>query len=365
MSTLTQPRNEPASGFKQKQSPSTSAVQSGTNYKAWVAKAAKQTMVLETVDLGPLGVEDVEVAVEHCGLCHSDLSALNNDWGNSQYPAILGHEVVGRVTAMGPNAKGLQVGQRVGVGWNSGSCMHCHQCMSGSHHLCPQVQPTIFGHRGGFATHIRSHWAWAIPLPEKLNFADAGPLLCGGVTVFAPLAMYAKPTGRVGIIGVGGLGHMAVKFAHAYGCDVTAFTSESKFDEAKGFGANHVLSSRDPAAIRKLGGSFDLLISTVNVKLDWDAMIGTLAPNGRLHVVGAVLEPIPVAAFSLILQQRSVSGSPTGSPVAIETMLDFASRHNIAPQAEHFPMSDINEAFARLESGNAHYRIVLDADFSR
>jgi uncharacterized zinc-type alcohol dehydrogenase-like protein len=344
MSTLTQPRNEPASGF---------------------AKAAKQTMVLETVDLGPLGVEDVEVAVEHCGLCHSDLSALNNDWGNSQYPAILGHEVVGRVTAMGPNAKGLQVGQRVGVGWNSGSCMHCHQCMSGSHHLCPQVQPTIFGHRGGFATHIRSHWAWAIPLPEKLNFADAGPLLCGGVTVFAPLAMYAKPTGRVGIIGVGGLGHMAVKFAHAYGCDVTAFTSESKFDEAKGFGANHVLSSRDPAAIRKLGGSFDLLISTVNVKLDWDAMIGTLAPNGRLHVVGAVLEPIPVAAFSLILQQRSVSGSPTGSPVAIETMLDFASRHNIAPQAEHFPMSDINEAFARLESGNAHYRIVLDADFSR
>ena len=176
--------------------------------------------------------------------------------------------------------------------------------------------------------------------------------------------MYAKPTDRVGIIGIGGLGHMAVKFAAAYGCDVTAFTSsESKFDEARGFGANHVVSSRDSAAIKKLAGSFDLLISTVNVKLDWDAMIGTLAPNGRLHVVGAVLEPIPVAAFSLILQQRSVSGSPTGSPVAIETMLDFASRHNIAPQTEHFPMSKINEAFARLESGKARYRIVLDADF--
>ena len=216
-------------------------------------------MVLETVDLGPLGAEDVEVAVEHCGLCHSDLSVLNNDWGISQYPAILGHEVIGRVTAMGPNAKGLKVGQRVGVGWNSGSCMHCHQCMSGSHHLCPQVQATIVGHRGGFATHIRSHWAWAIPLPEKLNFAEAGPLLCGGVTVFAPLAMYAKPTDRVGIIGIGGLGHMAVKFAAAYGCDVTAFTSsESKFDEAKGFGANHVVSSKDSAAIKKLGGSFDL-----------------------------------------------------------------------------------------------------------
>jgi uncharacterized zinc-type alcohol dehydrogenase-like protein len=334
------------------------------NNKAWIAKAAKQPMVLENVDLGPLGEEDVEVAVEHCGLCHSDLSIWNNEWGISQYPAILGHEVIGRVTAMGPNAKGLAVGQCVGVGWNSGSCMHCHQCMSGSHHLCPQVQPTIVGHRGGFATHIRAHWAWAIPLPEQLNFAEAGPLLCGGITVFTPLAMYAKPTDRVGIIGIGGLGHMAVKFGAAYGCDVTAFTSsESKFDEARGFGANHVVSSRDSASIKKLAGSIDLLISTVNVTLDWDAMIGTLAPNGRLHVVGVVPEPIPVAAFSLIPQQRSISGSPTGSPSAINTMVEFAARHNIAPQTEHFPMSKINEAFARLESGKARYRIVLDADF--
>jgi uncharacterized zinc-type alcohol dehydrogenase-like protein len=223
------------------------------------------------------------------------------------------------------------------------------------------VQPTILGHRGGFATLVRSHWAWAIALPEKLNFADAGPLLCGGITVFAPLTMYVKPTARVGIIGIGGLGHMAVKFAAAYGCDVTAFTStESKFAEAKGFGAHHVVSSRDSAGIKKLAGSFDLLISTVNVPLDWDAMIGTLAPNGRLHLVGAVTEPVPVQAFSLILQQRSVSGSPTGSPAAIATMLDFASRHQITPQTEHFPMSEINQAFARLASGKARYRIVLD-----
>src|SRR6266478_3532011 len=314
-------------------SASASAVESGPrfkigdarNYEAWVAKAAKQPMVLETVDLGPLDDEDVEVAVEYCGLCHSDLSVLNNEWGISQYPAILGHEVIGRVTATGPNAKGLKVGQRVGVGWNSGSCMHCHQCLSGNHHLCPQAQATIIGHRGGFASHVRAHWACVIPLPEKLIFPDAGPLLCGGITVFSPLAMHAKPTDRVGIIGIGGLGHMAVKFAAAYGCDVTAFTSsESKFDEAEGFGANHVACSKDSAAIKKLGAKFDLLISTVNVPLDWDAIIGTLAPNGRLHVVGAVLEPIPVPAFSLLVGQRSVSGSPTGSPVAIETMLDFA-----------------------------------------
>ena len=358
MSALTQTRDETAGAMKQKQPGNPKS------YKAWVAKAAKQPMVLETVDLGPLGAEDVEVAVEHCGLCHSDLSVWNNEWGFSQYPAVLGHEVIGRITAMGPNAKGLKVGQRVGVGWYSGCCMHCRQCMSGSQHLCPQAQATILGHRGGFATHVRSHWAWAIPLPEKLNFAEAGPLLCGGITVFEPLVMYVKPTDRVGIIGIGGLGHMGVKFARAYGCDVTAFTSsESKFDEAKSFGATHVVSSRDSAAIKKLGGSFDLLISTVDAKLDWDAMIGALAPYARLHFVGAVLEPLPVAAYSLIQQQRSVSGSPVGSPAATETMLDFASRHNVAPQTEHFPMSHINEAFARLESGKAHYRIVLDADF--
>ena len=333
--------------------------------KAWVAKAAKQPLVLESVDLGSLGAEEVEVSVESCGLCHSDLSVLDNEWGLSQFPAILGHEVVGQVTAVGANAKGLKVGQHVGVGWYSSSCMHCRPCMSGDHHLCAQVQPTIIGHRGGFASHIRAHWAWVLPLPERLRFAEAGPLLCGGVTVFSPLAMFARPTSRVGIIGIGGLGHMALKFAAAFGCDVTAFTSsEAKFDEARGFGAHHALTTSDSAAISKLAGSLDLLISTVNVKLAWDALIGTLAPNGRLHVVGAVLEPIPVAAFSLILQQRSVSGSPSGSPVTIASMLDFAARHDIAPQNEHFPMGKINEAFARLKSGKARYRIVLDADFA-
>ena len=335
-----------------------------SSYLAWVARAPKQPLVFETIDPGPLGDEEVEVAVEHCGLCHSDLSVLNNDWGISQYPAVLGHEVVGRVTAVGPNAKGLTAGQRVGVGWFSGSDMHCRQCMSGNHHLCPSAQFTIVGHRGGFASHVRAHWAWAIPLPQNLNAADAGPLLCGGITVFNPLVMYARPTSRVGVIGIGGLGHMAVKFASAYGCDVTAFTSsEGKFDEARGFGAAHVVSSKDSASIRKLAGSFDLLISTVNVPLDWEALVNALAPTGRLHVVGVVPQPIPVTAFALIAGQRSVSGSPTGSPAAIVAMLDFAARHGIAPQTEHFPMSRVNEAFARLESGKARYRIVLDADF--
>ena len=236
--------------------------------------------------------------------------------------------------------------------------------MSGEQHLCARAQPTIVGHRGGFASHVRSHWAWAVPIPEKLKYAEAGPLLCGGITVFNPLVMHAKPTSRVGIVGIGGLGHMAVKFAAAYGCDVTAFTSsEGKFDEARRFGASHVVSSRDPNAIRKLTGTLDLLLVTVNVPLDWDSLIASLALNGRLHVVGILVEPIPVHVLPFIMGQRSLSGSPSGPPTVIGTMLEFAARHGITPQTEHFPMSRINEAFEQLEAGKARYRIVLDADF--
>lgn len=331
---------------------------------AWVANGVRQKLVRQQIELGELGAEEVEVEVEYCGLCHSDLSMLRDEWGLSQFPAVFGHEIIGRISALGASAKGLEIGQLVGIGWTAASCMYCRQCLSGDQHLCGQVQPTIVGHRGGFASHVRAHWAWTLPLPENINRAEAGPLLCGGITVFNPLALYAQPTSRVGIVGIGGLGHMGVKFAAAYGCDVTAFTSsESKFDEARGFGAHHVVSSRDSAAIKKLAGSFDLLIVTVVVPLDWESLIAALAPNGRMHVVGAVQEPIPVAMIPMIFGQKCVSGSPTGSPVAIEQMLEFAARHNITPQTEHLPMSRINEAFERLEAGKARYRIVLDADF--
>jgi len=331
---------------------------------AFVTAAAHAPFTRQEVDLGPLADEEVEIAVEHCGLCHSDLSVLNNDWHVSSYPAVLGHEAIGKIVALGSHTKGLTVGQRVGVGWNSGSCMHCAQCIGGDQNLCSNAQATIIGHRGGFASRVRAHWAWTLPIPDGLAASEAGPLLCGGITVFTPLSMFAQPTSRVGIVGIGGLGHMAVKFAAAMGCDVTAFTSsERKFDEARGFGANHVVSSRDSAAIKKLTGQLDLVLSTVNVPLDWDAYIATLAPHGRLHVVGAVLEPIPVTAMSLIFGLKSISGSPVGSPSGMAEMLRFAARHGIAPQTEHFPMSKINEAFAHLSAGKANYRIVLDADF--
>jgi alcohol/geraniol dehydrogenase (NADP+) len=331
---------------------------------AYVAPRAKSKLVREQIDLGRLGAEEIEIEVEHCGLCHSDLSMLNDDWNWAQYPAVFGHEIIGRIVEVGPAARGLVPGQRVGVGWTAESCMHCRLCMSGDHHLCAEAVPVIVGHKGGFASRVRAHWAWALPIPDGLAYADAGPLLCGGITVFNPIMMYAKPTSRVGIVGIGGLGHMGVKFARAYGCDVTAFTSsEAKFDEARQFGAHHVVATRDSAALGRIAGTLDLLVVTVNVTLNWDEMIGTLAPDGRMHVVGAVLEPLSLAVFPMITKQASVSASPTGSPVDIETMLEFAARHAITPQTEHMPMSRINEAFERLEAGKARYRIVLDADF--
>ncbi|MGH8051805.1 MAG: NADPH-dependent aldehyde reductase Ahr [Methylococcales bacterium] len=334
--------------------------------KAWAAQTAGGKLEPFEYDPGPLGDEEVEIAVEYCGICHSDLSLLNNDWGMTRYPFVPGHEAAGRVIAMGPQAKGVSIGQRVGVGWNSHSCMHCKQCLMGKQNLCEKLQPTLIGRHGAFANKVRAHWVWTMPLPEGLDSRDCGPLLCGGITVFAPLReLNISPTSRVGVIGIGGLGHMALKFCKAWGCEVTAFTSsDSKAEEARAFGAHHVVSTGDSKAIEKLAGSFDLIIDTVNATLDWNGLLNALAPNGRLHVVGAVPEPIPVPVFTLLMGQKSISGSPTGSRGAIDSMLNFAARHNVAPQTEHFPMSKVNEAMEHLRAGKARYRIVLDADFS-
>jgi len=337
-----------------------------TTTRAWAAPAVGKDLQAYEFDMGVLGAEEVEVVVEHCGICHSDLSMLDNDWGMTTYPFVPGHEAVGRVVALGAHAKGLKIGQRVGVGWNAASCAHCAPCLTGNQHLCSHIQPTIVGRHGAFAERVRVHWAWAIPLPDALDAAAAGPLLCGGITVFAPLLNYnIKPTHRVGVVGIGGLGHMAIKFLNAWGCEVTAFTSSpSKHEEARALGAHHVVSSRDSAAMKAIAGSLDMILYTVNVQLDWNALMATLAPQGRLHVVGAVLEPIPVSAMRLIGNEQNISGSPVGSRGAIDAMLHFAARHQINPQVEHFKMSRVNEAMAHLRAGKARYRIVLDADFA-
>ena len=333
--------------------------------RAYAATAPKVALTPFDYAPGVLGDEDVEITISHCGICHSDLSMLDNDWGNSSYPLVAGHEAIGTIAALGAHAKGLRVGQRVGLGWMAGSCMHCTQCMSGHHNLCRTADQTIVGRHGGFAERVRCHWSWAIALPDALDASSAGPLFCGGLTVFAPIMEFdIRPTDRVGVVGIGGLGHMALKFMHAWGCEVTAFTSSaSKADEARGFGAHHVVATGDAAALKKLAGTLDFILVTVNVTLDWNALLAALAPMGRLHFVGAVLEPVPVPAFALIGGRKSVSGSPVGSPATAAAMLDFCARHKISPQVEMFPMSRINDALEHLRAGKARYRVVVENDF--
>ena len=333
--------------------------------RAWAAQEAGGKLEPYAYDPGPLGPEEVEIEVDHCGVCHSDLSMLDNEWGITAYPFVPGHEAIGRVVALSEIAreKGLSVGQRVGVGWNVRSCLHCEHCLRGDFHLCVSVQPTIVGHHGAFADKVRAHWVWSIPIPDGLDPSAVGPLLCGGITVFAPLLnLNVRPTARVGVIGIGGLGHMALMFANAWGCHVTAFTSSpSKAEEARSFGAHRVASSRSAEEMQGLAGAFDYIFITANVALDWDLIIAMLAPKGRLHFLGAVLQPIPVQVMALLMGEKAVSASPTGSRSTMDTMLNFCAHHRVEPKVEHFPMDRVNEAMDHLRAGKASYRIVLDA----
>ncbi len=329
--------------------------------KAYAAKEPGGKLESFEYDPGQLRKDDVEIDVEHCGICHSDLSMINNEWGFSQYPLVPGHEVVGTVSQVGEDVKNVQIGQRVGLGWHSGYCMTCPSCMGGDHNMCANQEGTIVGRHGGFADKVRAHSASVFALPSGLDIESAGPLFCGGITVFNPLLQCdVKPTDKVGVIGIGGLGHMALMFLNAWGCEVTAFTSsESKKAEAIKMGAHATINSRSPEELEKAAGQFDFIISTVNVKLDWNAYISTLKPKGRLHIVGATLEPLDIGVFPLIMGQRSISGSPVGSPATIAKMLEFAARHNIKPIIEKYPLDQVNKALDRLRSGDTRYRIVL------
>ena len=329
--------------------------------KAFAAFEPKGDLKPFECDSGSLESHEVEIDVLYCGICHSDLSVIDNEWGNTQYPVVPGHEIVGRISKIGNHVDNLVIGQSVGLGWHSGYCNKCSCCHAGDHNLCANAKATIIGHHGGFADKVYASANSVVAIPDGIDLESAGPLFCGGVTVFNPLLQYdIKPTDKVAVIGIGGLGHMALQFINAWGCEVTAFTSsESKKEEVLNLGAHHVLNSCDPKEIESVAGYFDLIISTVNITLDWNLYLSTLSSRGRLHFVGVVTEPLDINAFSLIMGQRSVSGSPSGSPATIESMLEFAARHKIKPVIEKFSFDEINEAIAKLRSGQAHYRIVL------
>jgi uncharacterized zinc-type alcohol dehydrogenase-like protein len=335
--------------------------------KSYAALNAGEALVPYEYEVGALAAEEVQVEVDYCGVCHSDLSMIDNEWGVSSFPVIAGHEVIGRISALGEAAqnKGLKVGQRVGIGWTAKSCQHCNACINGEHVNCENGSVPTIMNKGGFASHLRADWQWVIPLPEALDITSAGPLLCGGITVFKPLLMHhVTATSRVGVIGIGGLGHMAIKLLRAMGAEVTAFSSNaSKTESIKAMGADRVVNSRDPQALHALAGQFDLIISTVAVDLDWQPYFQALAPHGSFHTVGAVMKPFEVPAFTLITGDRAVTGSSTGSPGQLRSLMKLASRADIAPHVEEFPMSKINEALDHVRAGKANFRVVLKADF--
>ncbi len=333
--------------------------------KAYAAPQAGADLEKIDIDLKDLAANDVRIKVKYCGICHSDVSMINNEWGMSAYPLVAGHEVAGEVTEVGSAVNKHKVGDIVGLGWHADYCESCKSCDTGEHNLCSSARGTIIQRHGGFAEYVDASQTSVVALPKGLDMKTAGPLFCGGITVFNPLVQFdIKPTDKVAVIGIGGLGHIALQFLNAWGCDVTAFTSsDSKADEAKKMGAHHIINSREKEQIESAQGRFDLIISTVNVKLDWNLYLSTLQPKGRLHFVGATLEPLDIGVFSLIGGQKSISGSPVGSPNTIETMLEFANQHNIQPLVEVFPMSQVNKALSHMKDGKARYRVVLEADF--
>lgn len=310
-----------------------------------------------------LGDHDVEVSITHCGICYTDVHMIDNDVGMTVYPFVPGHEIIGIVQKLGKHVTAINEGDRVGIGWQAKSCHTCEWCLSGEENLCPTAMEggTYSNPHGGFAESIIVDSRFAFKIPENLASENAGPLMCGGITVYAPLVNYeVTPSMRVGVIGIGGLGHMALQFASAFGCEVTAFSSSpDKAEEARKFGAHHFVNSKDVDQLHKIARSLDMIICTIHAPLDWNNYLITLRPNGKLCFVGLQSEAISIQLAPLLFGQLSVCASIIGGRPAIAEMLEFAARHNISAQTELMPMSQVNEAIAKLKENKARYRMVL------
>jgi uncharacterized zinc-type alcohol dehydrogenase-like protein len=314
-----------------------------------------------------LGVYDVEIKISHCGICHSDVHLINNDWGGSSYPLVAGHEIVGTVTSIGTEVGRITLGQRVGVGWQSGSCLACEWCLNGYENLCKEKQLTCIGKHGGFADFIRTDGRFVFPIPESLDSAHAAPLLCAGVAVYSPIKICGvQPHHRVGVAGIGGLGHIAVQFARAIGCEVTALsTTPDKENDARRFGADHFINSNDEGQMRTAAGSLDFILFTATATPNWMSYLNLLRPNGRLNIVGrptfagGSAGTLDIPAAMLVAGQKAVSGSVIGGRAIMREMLSFAARHGIKAQIEELPMAGINSALEKVRHNQARYRIVL------
>ncbi len=340
--------------------------------KAYSATSATAPLAPTTIERRQPTPTDVQIQIQYCGVCHSDLHFARNEWHFTQYPAVPGHEIVGRVTAVGRGVTKFKVGDTVGVGCLVDSCRTCPSCSAGLEQFCDLGMaggtyggtekhlgtPTL----GGYAQSIVVTEDFVLRLPENLDPAAAAPLLCAGITTYSPLRHWkVGPGHKVGIVGLGGLGHMGVKFAKAFGARVVLFTtSPGKAADAKKLGADEVVISKDETQMAAHAGSFDFILDTVSATHDLNAYLNLLKRDGNLTLVGAPEQPLPVAAFPLLMRRRSLSGSLIGGLPETQEMLDFCGRHDLTSDIELIRMDQINEAYERMLKSDVKYRFVID-----
>ncbi|MFI5627438.1 NAD(P)-dependent alcohol dehydrogenase [Nocardioides sp. NPDC051685] len=339
---------------------------------AYAAPSAGEPLAPITIERRSVGENDVLIAIEYAGICHSDIHTVNGDWGPQPFPVVPGHEIVGRVTEVGSAVTNHKVGDRVGVGCFVNSCRECDNCRNGDEQHCSTPGGGVGTYaakdrdgsftQGGYSTHVVVDAYFALKVPEGMDPAAATPLLCAGITTYAPLKKWgAGPGKRVAIVGLGGLGHMGVKIAHAMGAEVTVLSqSLKKQEDGLRLGADHYYATSDPATFEQLASSFDLIINTVSAKIDLDAYLGLLAVDGTMVNVGAPAEPLSVNVFSLITNRRNFAGSMIGGIALTQEMLDFCAEHGIGSDVEVISAEQINEAYARVLASDVRYRFVID-----
>lgn len=341
-----------------------------TTTKAFGTEAAEAPLKELTIQRRNVTAHDIQIEILYCGICHSDLHAARNEWGGTTYPIVPGHEIVGRVTAIGSHVTQFKVGDMAGIGCIVDSCHECDYCKEGEEQFCENGNTIVFNAPdkisggvtyGGFSENYVVNENYAVHIPESLDLASAAPILCAGITVYSPMIHWKISSGKkVGIIGIGGLGHMAIKIAKALGAEVTVFTtSSSKADDAKRLGADNVVLSTDREQM-KATPKLDMILDTVSAKHNVNDYLNILKVDGSLVLVGLPGEALPVGAFNIVHGRKSFSGSNIGGIRETQEVLNFCAEHNITADIELINVHQINEAFDRLEKGDVKYRFVID-----
>ena len=342
-----------------------------TKPNAYAVHCATDPLAPFTLQRRETGPNDVGIEILYCGVCHSDLHQVRGEWGNSIYPMVPGHEIVGRVTKVGSRVSKFKVGDLAGVGCFVDSCRTCPQCQGGLEQYCENLLSQTYNSYeqdkktptfGGYSTNIVVDENYVLHVSPKLPLEAVGPLLCAGITTYSPLRHWkVGPGQKVGILGLGGLGHMAVKFAASFGAEVTMLsTSPSKEADAQRLGAHHFALTTNPDTLKSLAGQFDFILDTVSAPHDYDLYLNLLKTNGALVVVGLPGDPIQAVAFTLVTRRRTLAGSMIGGIAETQEMLDYCAEHNIVSDVEVIPIQKINEAYERLVKNQVKYRFVID-----